>query len=635
MAPFPYEKLKYPESEIRLLTLSRSSNGVVQCHTSQHSLDAPLHYFALSYVWGDLTVTQNILVDGKTFPATVNLVAALDSLSEEEGRAEYLWVDAICINQSDNEERNAQVAMMSSIYKKAWGVIAWLGPEEDRSTEVIEIMKVLAEEIGTDVNGVEILSKLAPRPLLRKLNIETSDTSLLDLVLPRMNDFIRLLSGRSFWTRAWILQELVLAQISIFLCGRTAFHYQNLENIGRWASSIRFQAKPTVLSPTDWLKFQLRLGACLEMPMRAYYLILKNDDTLRSAGPHAAAWEVFKFTWPLHATDPRDKVYSIAGLTHIGIKPDYSKPPEIVYHDLAAILLDKVGLGDWLARAGLGTGKKLSGLSTWVIDWDALSKGWGWREMVLDRDIYTADKSLFNGPNTPRINQKILTTLGALCDRIEFVAPFSDNTKVNAKEALIFDLTGGLNKKEILFTLVPPGIPRGQASLRLLVQDISVSERLRYTLTSDFVTQAMVFLVLHQLADRQGLAFQFEQDPKGWNKIFLGDNVPSSTLDIIGVGQETTYDPEKQPELVRRFAKHYQVARHFYTRNGHLGYGPKGIQKDDLICVLPNCQVPVILRQVDNHYHFVSTCFVLGLMDGEAAQMIERGESTIQNFNIH
>ncbi|PMD31843.1 HET-domain-containing protein, partial [Hyaloscypha variabilis F] len=178
MTPFPYEKLKYPESEIRLLTLSQSSNDVVQCHISHHSLNTPLDYFALSYVWGDPMVIQNILVDGKTFPATVNLVAALDSISKSLGSAGYLWVDAICINQNDNEERNAQVAMMSSIYKKAYGVIAWLGPEEDRSTEVIEIIKVLAEEIETNGNDVEILSKLAPH--------------------------------RPFWTRAWILQELVL-----------------------------------------------------------------------------------------------------------------------------------------------------------------------------------------------------------------------------------------------------------------------------------------------------------------------------------------------------------------------------------------------------------------------------------------
>ncbi len=140
----------------------------------------------------------------------------------------------------------------------------------------------------------------------------------------------------------------------------------------------------------------------------------------------------------------------------------------------------------------------------------------------------------------------MLTTLGALCGRIEFIAPFSDDPIVNAKEAWIFDLTGGLNKAEVLFTPVPPGIPRGQASLRLLIKDMAVSETLRYTVSSEFLTQAFVFLELQDKRDEQGLAYEFRKDPKGFNKIFVGGNLPSSTLEIIGVGQETTYNPESK-----------------------------------------------------------------------------------------
>ncbi len=51
--------------------------------------------------------------------------------------------------------------------------------------------------------------------------------------------------------------------------------------------------------------------------------------------------------------------------------------------------------------------------------------------------------------------------MGALYDRIEFVAPYSDDVMVNAKEALIFDLTGVINKVDVVFTPVPSGILRG------------------------------------------------------------------------------------------------------------------------------------------------------------------------------
>jgi hypothetical protein len=157
-----------------------------------------------------------------------------------------------------------------------------------------------------------------------------------------------------------------------------------------------------------------------------------------------------------------------------------------------------------------GTGKKLYRLSTWVIDWDALSKGGGW-EAMLDGDFYTADKGLPNGPSTLRMFQQTLATSGALCDRIEFVASFSKDVNgiINAKEALIFDLTGGISGADVIFTPVPPGIPRGQASLRLLVEDKALSKKLRYTITSDFLAQAMLFLQLHKMPDSQGLAYRF------------------------------------------------------------------------------------------------------------------------------
>jgi hypothetical protein len=55
---------------------------------------------------------------------------------------------------------------------------------------------------------------------------------------------------------------------------------------------------------------------------------------------------------------------------------------------------------------------------------------------------------------------------------------------------------------------------------------------------------------------------------------------------------------------------------------------------NDLICVLSRCRIPVILRKFSNYYRFVGTCFVLGLMDGEAAQLLERGEADLQEFPL-
>lgn len=86
--------------------------------------------------------------------------------------------------------------------------------------------------------------------------------------------------------------------------------------------------------------------------------------------------------------------------------------------------------------------------------------------------------------------------------------------------------------------------------------------------------------------------------------------------------------------LILQSTEHYEQARLFYTASEYIGYGPHSIQKGDLICVLPQIRVPIIpaKRAVTNY--IVSTCFVLGLMDREAAEMLKRGQVALQRFHI-
>ncbi|KAF2742128.1 heterokaryon incompatibility, partial [Sporormia fimetaria CBS 119925] len=90
------------------------------------SLDDPPEYYALSYVWGDMNHTEQILVDGAPIHVTKNLVAAVRVLQRSNLKTAALWIDAICINQNDMTERAAQVRLMGRIYKNSEGVVAWL-----------------------------------------------------------------------------------------------------------------------------------------------------------------------------------------------------------------------------------------------------------------------------------------------------------------------------------------------------------------------------------------------------------------------------------------------------------------------------------------------------------------------------
>lgn len=163
MASLIYDVLDASKSEIRLLKANFGLTGEIECELTTHSLDLDPEYHALSYVWGDASITTDILVNSKTFSTTTNLVAALRTLALHLNGKVLIWADAICINQQDDEERSSQVQVMSFIFKKAELVAAWLGPEEDQSTEVIELLKQLATEIEFSSNAsVDIFSKLAP-----------------------------------------------------------------------------------------------------------------------------------------------------------------------------------------------------------------------------------------------------------------------------------------------------------------------------------------------------------------------------------------------------------------------------------------------------------------------------------------
>jgi hypothetical protein len=119
-------------NQIRLLELySGKSNEPLRCYLRTkefHSWQGDQAYEALSYVWGYPDWRRFIILNNEPFPITENLHRALQLLrSEIETRT--IWVHAICIDQSNKTERNAQVSIMGDIYKCARGVVNWLGVE--------------------------------------------------------------------------------------------------------------------------------------------------------------------------------------------------------------------------------------------------------------------------------------------------------------------------------------------------------------------------------------------------------------------------------------------------------------------------------------------------------------------------
>ncbi|KAG4440759.1 hypothetical protein IFR05_003746 [Cadophora sp. M221] len=87
-------------------------------------------YDALSYTWGGAEDPQSIVLNGSVHGVTANLGNALRHLRREEEDL-TLWVDALCIDQKNNDEKSIQVCMMGDIYRRAACVRAWISMRED------------------------------------------------------------------------------------------------------------------------------------------------------------------------------------------------------------------------------------------------------------------------------------------------------------------------------------------------------------------------------------------------------------------------------------------------------------------------------------------------------------------------
>lgn len=135
-----YTTLDHAKKDVRLLHLDHSqvnfldegyedgsepdSASDIHCSFTRVSLDDDPQYDALSYVWGDASEVCHITLDGMTIPVTANLYEALCQVRHW---TVALWVDALCINQSDLSERSQQVSLMHRICTQASSVLVSLG----------------------------------------------------------------------------------------------------------------------------------------------------------------------------------------------------------------------------------------------------------------------------------------------------------------------------------------------------------------------------------------------------------------------------------------------------------------------------------------------------------------------------
>ncbi|KAI1360150.1 heterokaryon incompatibility protein-domain-containing protein [Xylaria arbuscula] len=123
----PHRPLDKEGREIRIVRLLPNVFGApVECELEHIVLEPGADYEAVSYCWGDASITQPILLDGEPYPITLTLLDGLRYLRREISPRK-LWIDSLCINQTDTAERSREILRMREIYRLARSVLIWLG----------------------------------------------------------------------------------------------------------------------------------------------------------------------------------------------------------------------------------------------------------------------------------------------------------------------------------------------------------------------------------------------------------------------------------------------------------------------------------------------------------------------------
>ncbi|KAG6993196.1 hypothetical protein FOFC_05629 [Fusarium oxysporum] len=157
--PTLYANMNISGRQFRLLTIL-STKPEISYRLEVAKFGDELSFNALSYVWGDPTVTEAILVNDHRIQVTTNLISALRYAPYHLSRSKNatsmkLWVDAICINQMDSTEKGHQVSMMKDIYWQSGIVLCWLGSPIDRIHTAMDVVEAVAHQ--RHIRGADVV----------------------------------------------------------------------------------------------------------------------------------------------------------------------------------------------------------------------------------------------------------------------------------------------------------------------------------------------------------------------------------------------------------------------------------------------------------------------------------------------
>ncbi|EEH38592.1 HET domain-containing protein [Paracoccidioides lutzii Pb01] len=611
--------------------------GTLVIHALDPSYASIPPYEALSYVWGSGSAQTPIYINDCPIVIKPNLDAALRSLRPPT-QARLLWVDALCIDQSNADERSRQVGYMRLVYKHATRVIVWLGswtPGVEMAFELAERLAHMRDSCGAD------------KDTLQKAVVE------LAVGAPEAFHHLDQLFDRPYFIRNWCIQEVVASRRAIAKCEGLEMNFFDL-----------ISTAPYVAMKRD----QILVG----MPFEFWNMIFLLQHP--SSGSRGGAVEgslgnltlLLASSRDFKVTDPRDKVFSLLGISdegldpslaltqimstsgtntvlslyrraassiarhindlgpgldilrHKALQPNYNKDVVEVYRDLTRFLIRKSPrVLSVLAHVQHTDDPAQSYFPSWVPKWFQPRQC-----SVLDVGCFLAgfcdghfryfaeveDMPLSKEPMQPNY----LRLRGFHVDKVKSVS-----------EILEYSLTGPFPFQDLWNQMF--SFPINQSPMPLYHDKAPLVMAFCATLLATPLGAAMGD-ISQLMGETQGLTKekfirQGEADAAVFllSKILVDDTIPIACgpeklnlLDYLcSLVTMELGEAGADAERFERGARSVCFHRRFYvTEKGYLGIGPRMMSPGDEVCVLFGGRVPFILRRMPDHHLFIGDTYI-------------------------
>lgn len=596
-----------------------------------------------------------------------------------------MWIDAICINQTDAAERSAQVAIMSEIYSTAKDIFVWLGVEDKSALLAIKTLRVMnsmpqeAREWTWTANAHLNLPQEEDKDFDETEEAYSIRQSWISDSLPGFEALLVLLD-RAWFQRVWIMQEITMANRVTLKCGPYSIAWDELFsavqrayhpcddpvcNRGRLLSykfspAIKFNvgnrgSEARVLTEVRLrTRIDIDYRKSLQDENQSLSDSLNKVDLSTAVDAKISLSLLLACSWHFNAQDPRDKVFALLGMAkqedRDRVIVDYELSVSQVYRSVAPIFLagsgsdfmydlksdEKEGLEpfeglSFIQRSSMsrrGWPARTPDLPSWVPDFN--------QPLISARIFRTRFRAASNKPIlNPYIEMigNVFKVQGLIIDRVAAVA--EESSQEPGTNSLFFHLESWLRLTHSLKpTYAATGQNRAEVLWRTLMLDETAPVGDKRAKQSFQEWVEMFSLELYHSRRVRDLYEELRATDSSDSLIQLGEFLHEEAGRRMGV-RCVNYTPKHDGSFYYLWVAVDLTRRLFTTENGYMGLGPGTMEPGDVVVLIAGARTPFILRPQKEpsstaQYQFVGEAYLHGIMNGEAALGREDAFETLE-----